>query len=266
MKWRSIVAAMALLAAVPTSAQTVAQSPALPTADDGDDIIVEALRIPREKLPVQVRWNYFTMLRARTSYERSEMFVRCAKKFVPIGSLRTIVDGRPNGAQARYALGRLVNASRSCYPGAGAFTLAPHLPDIGGSQFDRGAILEYVLRTYAPDAKLTMADMEDLTVRARFRKTESRRNALRFAADYDALVVSACLVRVEPVLATRLVRSDPRSDLERGLMQTMLVQGRACLGGTDRVVIDPTSFRIYVLDAFYRWVVAARGVPTLIVG
>lgn len=63
---------------------------------------------------------------------------------------------------------------------------------------------------------------------------------------------------------TRLFHAEQGSDLVRGLEQAMLVNLPECLEGVKKLSVEPTNMRLYLLDAFYRWVLAARNVPTLI--
>ena len=109
-------------------------------------------------------------------------------------------------------------------------------------------------------------DTGDPAVRQRHDARERPRNRLRLPGERTAFSVASCLVREQPVLATRLVRAPAGEPLERGLIQAMLIDGRVCLGRIKRLTIDPATFRVYTVDAFYRWLVAARGVETLIPG
>ncbi len=266
---RSCLLVFALTLAGSVAAQQPDLSVKLPDARSNDEIIVQGLRIPREKLPTGVYWSYDTLLPGRVTRARADMQMRCMLRIGDQRLVRQIVDGEPNSAVSRAALGRLVGANRGCYPpDPKAWSLVTVTPlrvtDLGGSQLDLGVIIEQVLRSHAPDAALTSEDIANPAVQDRFMARESVRNRLRLPADRDALVFASCLVRQQPVLATRLFRSNPGSLLERGLVQTMLVEGRVCTAGTRRVTVDPGTIRLYVIDAFYRWVLAARGVNSLI--
>ena len=259
------VALLAALSAatVPVAAQKADVPAILPDASSGDDIIVTALRIPRERLPTGVYWNYQSMLPSKIARENAQMFFRCALKTSRLKSMRMVVDGEPNSAKARFAQGWIKTTHRGCYQ----YT-APAMPetiaDVGESILDRGVIVESVLKSYAPDAALTPSITSDAAVQSRFQQREGLRNRLRLPNDRDALVFASCLVRQQPVLATRLFQSEPGSLLERGLIQTIIVQGRECVGHASRVTVEPSLVRVYIMDAFYRWVVAARGVESLI--
>jgi len=266
---RTALLAALCATALPAAAQQPPAPIALPDETSGDDIIVSALRIPREKLPTGVYWNYQSILITRIVRENAEMFMRCALKPSNLDRVREVVDGEPNSATARFAQGWISETNRGCYPpvrtvGVIQSNGPASIADRGVSRVDRGVIVESVLRSYAPDAQLTPAMTEDTRVRSRFQQREGLRNRKRLPEDRDALVFASCLVRSQPVLATRLYRSEPGSLLERGLAQTIVVQGRACVGDASRVTIDPSLLRVYVMDAFYRWVVAARGVDSLI--
>jgi hypothetical protein len=266
---RFVLPLAALMLAGPVTAQQRDTPAILPDAQSNDEIIVNGLRIPREKLPTGIYWSYDTLLPGRVTRERTEMQLRCALRIGDQRLVRQIVDGEPNSATSRAALGRLLNASGGCYPpDPKAWILTTVTPlqvtDIGNAQLDRGIVMEQVLRSHAPDAALTPQDIADPTVQSRFMGREGVRNRLRLPADRDALVFASCLVRQQPVLATRLYRSAPGSLLERGLVQTLLIQARPCTADIKRVTVDPGTIRLYVIDAFYRWVVAARGVDSLI--
>jgi hypothetical protein len=268
---RSLLALSLIVAPVAVQAQQAEFPASLPEAESSDDIIVQGLRIPREKLPTAVYWNYQSMLGMRIMRENAQMFMRCALKSTDRRWLRKVVDGDPNGADARFAQGQISQTHRGCYPPDRSFgMMVTRFPigaaEVGESRLDRGVIVEQVLADYAPHAMLTPEMTGDPTVKSRFRQREGVRNRLRLPDDRDALIFASCLVEQQPVLATRLFRSMPGTSLERGLTQAIIVQGRVCVGNANRVTIDPSLARTYIIDAFYRWVVAARGVDSLIVG
>jgi hypothetical protein len=127
----------------------------LPQAELTDDIIVEGLRIPREKLPTAVYWNYQSMLAMRILRENSEMFMRCALKSTDVHWLREVVDGESNSADARFAQGRISQTHRGCYPpdrsvGLMLMRFAIGTADLGGSRIDHRVIVEQVMTNYGP--------------------------------------------------------------------------------------------------------------------
>lgn len=171
--------------------------------------------------------------------------------------------------RTRFAQGWIRTTNAGCYPPTNFANrtnpaMQDTIADFGASTLDRGVIVEAVLKSYAPDAALTPSMTSDPVIQNRFQQREGLRNRLRLRNDRDALVFASCLVKQQPVLATRLYQSEPGSLLERGLTQTIIVQARECVGRASRVTVDPTLVRVYIVDAFYRWVVAARGVESLI--
>ena len=68
------VALLAALSAatIPVAAQKADVPAILPDASSGDDIIVTALRIPRERLPTGVYWNYQSMLPSKIARENAQ--------------------------------------------------------------------------------------------------------------------------------------------------------------------------------------------------
>ena len=259
--FRAALLIAVLAAAAPVAAQRPAPPSSLPDASSSDEIIVTALRIPRDKLPAGVYWDTQSLLDSRVARENAQAFMKCALKSSDTALVRRVVDGEPNSATARYAQGWIKATHRSCYPPP---PVTSNIVDGGGSILERGVIVEMALKSYAPDAALTREIIADGTVQTRFRERENYRNRLRVAQDYGALAFSSCLVKRQPVLSTRLFRSEPGSLLERGLIQAMIIGGRECLGGASRVTIDPSLMRVYIIDSFYRWVVAARGTESLI--
>lgn len=232
----------------------------LPNAESSDDIVVSSLRIPREKLPVQVHWAYQTLYDSTIVRDNAAFFLRCAFKNAKTGLIRDAIEGPPNFATTRFASARIVQINQGCY-----------LPRPINAQaylqsglIERGVLFQLALAKYAPDATLTKAETFDAATTQRMLATEEPRNRYRLPNDRDAFRISVCLVQHQPKLATRFVHAEPGSLLERGLAQTLLVDGRECLGQTKRVSIDPAYLNFYVTEAFYRWVVAARNVDSLI--
>lgn len=264
---RLLMTSMMVIAPVAVNSQTT-QPPHLPTEADGDDVIVEALRIPRTKLPTGVYWESSQWLTNKIAQEKKRMFFHCAMKFSDPLTLRRVADGETYSLRAREAQGSIVVRAGGCYPGLPERQGATNMPlstvDYGSSSIDRGIIIEMILHRYAPDAELTRADTQDAAVQERYRLREYSRNELRLPSDRNSWLFTSCLVREQPVLATRLTRSQPGSALERGLIQALITEGRSCLGGVSRLTVDPTHVRPYVMDAYYRWLVAARNVASLI--
>lgn len=245
---------------LPTQAQSAGAPLQLPGADSPDDIVVSALRIPREKLPVQVHWAYQTLYDSTIVRDSAAFFARCAFKGAKVSLIRDAVEGPPNFATTRFAENRINQTNSGCYrPGPiyGQMYLQSNL-------INRGVLFQLALAKFAPDARLTAAQTYDPEVTRRLQVTENDRNRYRLPNDRDAFKVSLCLVQQQPKLATRFVHAEPGSLLERGLAQALFIDGRSCLGQTKHVSIDPAYLNFYITEAFYRWVVAARNVDSLI--
>lgn len=202
----------------------------------------------------------------RENYSKSKVFAECIRDISP-AVMRKIVDGPPNRADTRYAQGLLVDKHITCYlktqppPGPAA---PLNVISSGESVFDRGALLEQVFAQYASHAKLTAAETNDPAVQQRFDAREVQRNRWRLPVDYHTFAIAVCLVRMQPAMATALRMSKAGSRREKALEQAMIGRGRVCVGDAQRVTFDSIKFRFYLIDALYRWIVAARGVDTLI--
>ncbi|MBI0473892.1 hypothetical protein D9601_00755 [Sphingomonas sp. MA1305] len=244
----------------------MATPPSLPNADSSDDIIVRALQIPREKLPVQVHWNQTTAFSSTIEQDGAAFFMRCAFKTTDTAWLRKAIDGAPNYASTRFAASMILMTHAGCYrPRAGTLQkVSINQVEVPVDLIDRGTMFEQTLSKYAPDATLTLAQTYDPAITQRLFDSEATHNRFRLPNDLGAFRIAMCLVQRQPKLATRFVHASTDRELQRGLTQTLLIEGRACLGNTQRVTIDPVYLRAYVAEAFYRWVVAARGVDSLI--
>ncbi len=235
----------------------------LPDGGSSDEIIVRALSIPRDELPVNVRWAPVDNTKINIAYERADMFLACALTKASREWLRKAVEGPPDFASTQYAQGIIISTNWGCYPPPESSP--PWDPALAGQSFiGRGILLERTLRQFAPDASLDAAQTFDPVVRGRFHKVETVHNRYRQNPELSGYVVAACLVQTQPVLATRLVHAEQGSDLVRGLEQAMLVNSPECLEGVKKLSIEPTTLRLYLVDAFYRWVLAVRNVPSLI--
>lgn len=269
--WVMIAAAAMPVAAVEQheSASDIAvTAPALPTADSTDDVIVRALKIPREKLPVQVHWNLNTAMGSAIEQDSSAFFMRCAFKSIDPARLGRAIDGPPNYASTRFAASMIIMTHAGCYrPGASPLQkVSINQVEVPVDLIDRGMLFQQTLALYAPDATLTLAQTYDPAITQRLFDSEAIRNRYRLPNDAGGFKIAMCLVQRQPKLAARFVQAKTEMSLQRGLVQTLLVEGRACLGGVKRITVDPAFLRAYIAEAFYRWVVAARGVDSLIPG
>lgn len=197
----------------------------------------------------------------RTNLNKSGIFARCLRN-VPASVLRKVIDGPPNRADTTYAQGLLVSKHITCHL---AYYRAPFdVAAAGVSIFDRDAVLEQAIKTYAPKLALTRAETSDPAVAARFNAVEVPRNHWRQPLDYRYFEIAVCMVRIEPELSVALLHASSGSTREKRIEGAIIGRARVCVGDARRVSFDPTEFRTFMIDALYRWVVAARGVDSLI--
>ena len=185
--------------------------------------------------------------------------------------------------ESKLALDHIIRSHAACYP---QYSRPPPLPPALGdchprrvedtfddafpplltcaALYDRGALLGAAIERYAPDFSLDRSDVTDAAVQARLDAREIPRNRLRLDSDGFYFRVAICMVRLQPGLATALVRNygDPQFQAEIG--QLILVRAKACLGNPKRIKVEPRQFAIYITDAAYRWEVAARGAESLL--
>lgn len=240
------------------------------------EVVVEGERLPDvdEPPPEGIKKQGNTLAVAQVD-DQSRIFQRCVK-FVPSDTLRNIVDGRPNSAPHEYSLDRFIRLNATCYPSAQnpapeepgysfcrAVTGNDRLP-ICRVYYDRGAIIAGALAAFAPDAGLAPSDVADRAVQRRLDEREAKRLALALPADRVRMQIAECLVMSQPIETTRLVRAHENPELQVQYVYRILDRGKVCLGGISPIRIEPLYFRYVMTEAFYRWVVAARNVDTLI--
>lgn len=290
----SVLAAALFGLTFPVAAQTAPSSQKPSASSPKRDVEVVGERI-KEKPPTSVQQGLLSKdaLQSRTTYDQSEQMARCAARR-PVAKLRAIIDGVVNSAPQRAAVVDMLRSTITCNAQPGIISdLAPVTGGISGvsggadggpndsgtagnlfekfrsqggaSIYDRGAILIEALRTYAPDLSLTRDETLDPVVQQRFNLREGPLNRMREPADYKYFEIAVCMVRMQPELSVVLLdyKGNKRESTDT---QSRLINGaRRCVGNAKRVKVDATQFRLYIADAVYRWVVAARGVDTLIV-
>jgi hypothetical protein len=257
----------ALLVGLLLAAQAV---PSVPQSD----IVVEGVQpdAPDSDLPVRAAPG--PSQSRRSLLGRAQIFARCVKQPNP-ALLRTVLDGMPRSAPAIMALDRLIRSNAGCFIGFTPDAPPGQLGDcdeviglnsasrICRAFYNRAALLEQALLRYVPDLTLTPRQTNDPVVQARFNAREGPRNRFRDRNDYQFYAITSCMVMLEPVRAIHLFHEDdPGRQL--AIQNSIVRRGRACLGGAKGVSVDPTQFRVYVMDALYRWTVAVRGVETLV--
>lgn len=258
---------------VASPSPTATPSPSARVPAKPGDIIVTGIPYIGPHPPVTVRDQPSEALGIRALSEQSEQFARCATHLKP-RLLRNVIDGAPNSDSADVALDRLMRSDLACIPNVPI----QQPPSYGGcrpkpvsifheecqSFFDRAAILDHAIAKYAPDLRLTPAETNDPAVQARFNKREVPRNRFRLKPDFGYFEIAVCMVRLQPRLATELVHRPPGSTAEGPIEKALIVRARLCVGDAKDVVVDPTQFRAYIVDAAYRWAVAVGSGDSLI--
>jgi hypothetical protein len=206
----------------------------------------------------------------------SAFFARCAHMPHRPGDLRDIVDRGPRDTIAEKALHKLIIHNTACFQDLLAFLPPAPSPYYGvcnprtnglcRTTFDRGALYERVLRTYAADYRLTRYQTFDRAARARFLAREHARNHLRFKSDLDYFETVACMVQISPEYGQALLRAVPGSAGETRARQYLIGYGNPCVGGAKTVKADAAQFRAYTAEAVYAWIVAAQGAASLVPG
>lgn len=252
------------------------------------DIVVEALLPPGEKPATSREQETSDSIKNRVVYENSARIARCAiKQSLP--RLRAAIDGALNSAPQREAQAWLIRRTLTCNadtsvltrPRTATSTSATTIVQVETQEFsgfassttqqsvegtliyDRGALLEEAIAKFAPDIDLTRDETNDPAVQARFNQLEEPRNRFRLEADYKYFEVVVCMVRLQPKLSTQLLRTK-RVGQQGRLQSAIINNARVCVGNAKHVYVDPSQFRAYIVDALYRWVVAARGVKSLL--
>ncbi|WP_294294045.1 hypothetical protein [uncultured Sphingomonas sp.] len=205
--------------------------------------------------------------------QKSEQFAKCAKN-VDAQSLGPLIDGDMNSPAQTYALDRIIRNNLGCYPDLPFGTHPPELGECNAigvfdvtvcrNLYDRGALMEAAIARYAPDATLNAAEVNDTAIQQRLNLREAGRNGKRIPIDRFLFQVGICMTRMQPELVTRIVQAHGDAALQNALTMKVLDETRPCIGGAKKVRMEPTQLRYYLVDAFYRWVVAARDVGTLL--
>lgn len=205
--------------------------------------------------------------------DRSARFAKCAKN-LDAKMLGPLIDGDMNSAPQTYALDRIIRANSGCYSDLPFASAPPQLGECNPvaqqdivtcrNLYDRGALLEEAMARYAPDATLSEADVNNPAIQQRLNMREAGRNARRIPSDRLLFQIGICMTRLRPDLVTRMVQAHGNPALQERLTLMVLDQARPCVGNAKKVTMEPIQLRYYLDDAFYRWVVAARDVGTLL--
>jgi hypothetical protein len=262
-----------LAAAAMSSSTTQQQTLPPPVTAPSDDIVVDGLRDiddPASAVTHSTLGSGRTGWGARRSQEAltlASRFATCAiKKDAATSLLRGALDGAINGASQRFAQARLVQTRSGCAQDAEIARQTGVATIIDGydtSYYDRGAMFIRAITLFAPDLLLAKSQTADPDVQALFNAREIELAKFRLPVDRTYFEMAICLVRLQPELSVRLVKTDDASQIAR--LEALIVNGGlACVGNAKRVYFDPSQFRMYIADAVYRWAVAAKGVDSLI--
>jgi hypothetical protein len=212
---------------------------------------------------------------SRVASSDARRFVRCIHH-APAGLLRPIVEGHSRDPGTRDALDRVIRTNSGCYQGyAPAAGSAPSYygrcnpvtindNSLCRSVYDRGALVEDAFNTYAPKFMLMPADTLSDAVVARFAAREEARGKFRSPMDRRFYDTVACMVRLEPQRATRLLRAEPGLEREARIRGEIILRTRKACANNARVKVDGFQFRAYLADALYHWTLAAKNVETLV--
>jgi hypothetical protein len=270
--------ALIVLSPGPVRAQQTPPPPSLPPATPPtDDIVVTGLRDidlddPKAFVTHRTLGSSRTgtsAIASRSTFAVSERFARCAidRDAGSRDMLRKTLDGAINGAGQRFWQGRFIGMKATCAQDpqfAAIYGIASGTgPGYDPSYYDRGAMFVRAIRMFAPDLSLTRTQTADPAVQQRFDVREIPLARYRLPVDRTYFETAVCLVRLQPELSVRLVRTQ-RTELIPRLEAAIVDRAPVCVGGARKVYFDPSQFRFYIADALYRWMVAARGVDTLV--
>ncbi len=259
-------------AQVVASPQSKTQVPAEEKAGEPADVVVQGNNDRKAPPPPGIN-KIITGQSFAMVGSRSAAFAKCAKN-IDAQMLGPLIDGEMNSAPQTYALDRIIRANASCYSDLPFASAPPQLGECNPvaqldivtcrNLYDRGALLEEAMARYAPDATLTEAEVNNPAVQQRLNMREAGRNARRIPTDRLLFQIGICMTRLRPDLVTRMVQAHGDSALQERLTLMVLDQTRPCVGNAKKVTMEPVQLRYYLDDAFYRWVVAARDVGTLL--
>lgn len=258
-----------LLAAVPIAAQD---------PDEGkvvDEIVVTGDAVPVEELPVQTKEDSSISIGTRQIGSDSARFSRCAR--MPRSEmLEAILDGKPNGSRSEGALHDYVIRNLAClkhvprplperaYYGVCNPEISSDLFSPCRTIFDRGYLFEKVSKEYGSEVWLTAASLSQAGVLDRFLSREDERNATRRKSETQFYFAVACMVRINPAYAVRLLDFEAGSEGETEMRQRLIGNGQRCVGGAENITVDSDQFRSFTAEAVYGWTVAISGQDTLV--
>jgi hypothetical protein len=268
---------IAIISLVASTNPAEAQDRDTPKGSLGRDVVVQGDRLPSIKAPpppgITVESDRIVN---RTLDEKAQMFIRCAP-FFPPKILRRAIDGPLNRPTTLLAMDSFIRANQACWPDMPSPPLPPP-PSLAScwqvytvtglpvcrSNYDRGALLEAAIARFAPDAALTAPEVDDPIAIARLEAREKARLLFAYSDEKIRAQATQCLVRAEPDETTRMVHAHGDAALQTQYVYRILERAKHCLGNPERINVEPLYFRYVLTDAFYRWVVAVRGVDSLL--
>ncbi len=277
--------ALLLLASLLPAQQAPPPAPPTQASESGGDVVVTGRRdIDATGITTSRQMNSLRTGSAgasRQNFAESERFARCAVKagLKDVELLRRALDGVANSVRQDAAQRRFVQINANCAPdGTFARTAVGEVVNRGGPSssvsesplqeqqfyYDRGALFVQAVRVFAADTTLTTAQTGDPAVQARFIAREQAPARLRLPADARYFGAAVCLVQHQPGLATRLVVRDLSPTVRENIAAQIVNTTRQCFGGAKHVYFAAVQMRFYLADALYRWIVAARGVASLV--
>lgn len=243
------------------------------------DIVVRSLRLREdEDLAVTVRPPSGVGQTSRVLGSEAARFTQCAG-LPGTRLLRAILDGKPDTKENQKALHNYIMRERGCYGGPALIVQKnDNAPYFGvcnaylsrGAEricrvtYDRGALYELALQEYAPELMLSRSNTFDKATRTNFLERENDRNSERIDTAREYFFTAACMVQIRPEYALAMLREEPGTDRARRLRELIISDGAPCVGGAQKVIVDPVQFRAFVAEAVYAWAVAVRRTGTLV--
>ncbi|NIJ09196.1 hypothetical protein FHS31_002828 [Sphingomonas vulcanisoli] len=262
---------------LPVSAQRISTN----NADNAPPITVRGIpdAPPNPKATLNPRVPGSFQIESSNAYSRADIFVRCVGPDAK--ALWPIVEGPPNETTTATMQGLFVMHNRACriagselglanptdlgrYSNAGTPNSDSQVSGSPTAFYDRGALIEYAIKKYAADVRVTKADTHSEPVVNRFIAVEQGRNRFRWPEDLAYFKIAACMVQAQPELSSDLIASKPGSVNASRIGFTIIARAHLCVPRARHIEVDPTQFRVYIADAYYRWAEATKGVDALV--
>jgi hypothetical protein len=195
------------------------------------------------------------------TYSYASDVARCAMND-DMRQIKIAVDGAPSSPSQVYAQDWIVRNNITCSVSGNLLSIAP--PELGRSMYQRGALTAEVLMRFAPNLSLSRSQTTNPAVIERYEAREAIRNRVRAPSDLRYFRAVTCMVQLQPEAAVKLAYGHFKPKEEDDVRAKILDGARLCLGNPKNVYVKALQFRMYVVDAVYRWAVAVQNVDTLI--